>query len=280
MKTNHGIKEDWTMDWDEKPTGGMISSNVYKAHEIDGRKITPIFFMIDVSSSMAGTKIGTVNSAMEEIMRDLSDFNSSDAELRFAVLSFGTNCTWETGEDGLIPCDGYWSDLTVDGLTYFNTACRELKSRLSGTRGFFNFAAGKTITPPVLILLTDGYANDANTISGIEGTTELQSNKYYLGSYKIAIAIGEGANQELCRNFTGDMEMVFTAYNSAALQAILTAVVKGSVTVSSSGSADTNIQPSAYTPNTEAIKSVIHNEIAANEILSEDINVPMDDDWD
>ena len=264
-------------------SGGMIDSLDYKTGVISALKVTPIFFIVDISQSMAGRKIGIVNSTMEEIMNELSSFSSSDSEIRFAVLSFGTNCTWETGEQGLIPCDGFWKDLSVDGLTYFNTACRELKQKLSGTHGFFKFAAGRTITPPVLILLTDGYANDGNfNANGDDGIEELKKNKYFRGSYRIAIAIGEGANQTLCQNFTGDKELVYTTHNAAALQKILNVVVKGSVTVSSSGVSQLN-SPEAHldevTPSTDFLKNQVQNEIKADKELTENFKVDIDD-WD
>jgi len=155
-------------DWDETIEGGMIESPEQRTEEIN-RKVTPVFFLIDVSGSMSGKKIDIVNNSMEAIMRDLSDMDSADFDLRFAVLSFETNCVWVTG-DKLQPCDGEWDALETGSLTYFNTACRELKEKLSGRHGFFNFATGKTITPPVIILLTDGYANDgdADGKDGIE----------------------------------------------------------------------------------------------------------------
>ncbi|MBR1592029.1 MAG: VWA domain-containing protein [Ruminococcus sp.] len=264
-------------------SGGMIESQEYKTDVISALKITPVFFMIDISQSMAGNKIGIVNSTMEEIVRELHDYNSSDSEIRFAILSFGTNCTWETGDEGLIPCEGFWNDLSVDGLTYFNTACRTLKEKLSGTNGFFKFAAGRTITPPVIILLTDGYANDANFNSnGDEGIAELNKNKYFRGAYRIAIAVGDGANQTLCENFTGDKELVYTTHNTAALRKILNIVVKNSVTVSSSGvsqlnSADVKIDEVA--PSTVVLKKQLQNEVKADKKISDDFNV-VDDDWD
>lgn len=264
-------------------SGGMIDSLDYKTDVISALKVTPIFFIIDISQSMAGKKIGIVNSTMEEIMNELSNFSSSDSEIKFAVLSFGTNCTWETGEDGLIPCEGFWKDLSADGLTYFNTACRELNQKLSSSHGFFKFAAGRTITPPVLILLTDGYANDGNfNANGDDGIKELKKNKYFHGAYRIAIAIGDGANQTLCENFTGDKELVYTTHNTTALQKILNVVVKGSITVSSSGVSQLNsfdAELDKISPSTDFLKSHVQSEIKADKELTKNFTIDIDD-WD
>ncbi|MBR1592027.1 MAG: VWA domain-containing protein [Ruminococcus sp.] len=263
----------------EPNDGGMI---VIDPVECINRRITPIFFMIDNSKSMEGSKMATVNSAMEEIMNDLKNFNNADAELRFAVLSFGVECRWETGEGGLISCDGFWNELSAAdvGLTCFNTACSELKEKLSGSHGFFKFAAGKTITPPVLVLMTDGNANDGNK-DGETGIAELSGNKYFNGSYKVAIAIGKEANQKLCENFTGDKELVYTAYNSLALKKILEGVIKCSVAVSSSGTSDTQViqEPDPVKPRVDLVKRAIEEEFEEEELT--DINIEIDDnDWD
>ena len=254
--------------------GGMIDN--MPMEEVTGRKITPVIFMIDVSGSMSGSKIDTVNHAMKDIMHDLAQFSNSDAEVRYAVMSFTDSCKWETGEEGLITCDGLWRDLRTYGGTAFNQACIVLKDRMSGKKqdGLFKFASGKTITPPVIILLTDGYPTDGDE-NGMTGIYELRTNKYFKGSYKIAIAIGNGANLTLCRNFTEDEELVYTVYNSKVLEAVLKAVVKNSVSVSSSGASDiaTVQNPNEFSVNTKPLSEAIKNEVP--ETLSLKI-----EDWD
>jgi len=271
-------------DWDNEFEGGMIDSPEQKTEEIN-RKITPVFFLIDVSGSMRGKKIDIVNNSMEQIMRDLAEMDSADFDLRFAVLSFETNCVWETGDE-LQPCDGEWNPLETGSLTYFNTACRDLKDKLSGKHGFFRFATGKTITPPVIILLTDGYANDGD-VDGKDGIAELKQNKYFKGSYKLAIAIGDEANQNLCVNFTGDDELVFTAYNEKALSGLLNAVIKGSIVVSSSGSSNPGLdnngeakKPDKFEPDKDILKQTLNAEMKSNPDLEESVNIASNEDWD
>lgn len=254
--------------------GGMIDA--MPMEEITGRKITPVIFMVDVSGSMSGSKINTVNQAMKDIMQDLAQFSNSDSEVRYAVMSFADKCKWETGESGLIQCDGIWQDLMTYSTTSFNQACFFLKERLSGKKdnGLFKFASGKTITPPVIILLTDGYPTDGDE-NGMTGIQELRNNKYFKGSYKIAIAIGNDANLTLCRNFTEDDELVYTVYNSKVLETILKAVVKNSVSVSSSGTSDiTTVQnPNEFSVNTKQLSESITNEVTDS--LSLEV-----EDWD
>lgn len=265
-------------DWDDFEEGGEIAK---KPCEKVNRKVTPVFFLIDTSGSMSGTKIDTVNNTMEEIMRDLSDLDSADFNLKYAVLSFEANCIWETGDNGLIDCDGEWQRLETGSLTYFNTACRMLNEKLSG-HGFFKFAAGNTITPPVIILLTDGYANDGNE-NGLDGIAVLKKNKYFQGSFKVALAIGDDANQQLCSNFTGDKETVWTAYDQRTLKKMMEAIIKASITVSSGGSSDvhgTAENPDKIKADAEKLKTGIESEIAGDSDLMKSANCPANETWD
>ncbi len=54
------------------------------------------FFVVDTSGSMSGAKIGTVNSAIEEVVPELKDISESnaDAQIKVATLSFSTGARW------------------------------------------------------------------------------------------------------------------------------------------------------------------------------------------
>lgn len=203
------------VDWDEFEEGEVIG------WEWDPRKVFPVFFLIDISESMIGEKMDTVNRIMQEIMHDLHDLESPDFDDYYAVLSFGAKCKWETGEEGFIPVDGIWKELSAcNGKADFDTACRMLNEKLSGRHGFFKFASGRTIIEPVIILLTDGAMNEKYK-TGIE---ELKQNKYFKYSCKIAIIVGDAADQQLCINFTGDKETAWPTYNRKAFMKILDSI--------------------------------------------------------
>lgn len=228
-------------DWDNYEEGGMIGSEEQRTEEVN-RKVIPVFFLIDVSESMSCKKIDILNNSMEAIMHDLSNMNNADVDIKYGVLTFGKECNWITANE-LKVWNDIWSDLQADDgkeYTCFNTACIELNKKLSlDGNAFLNFATEKTTTPPVIILFTDGYASDGDP-DGKDGIEELKKNKYFKGSYKLAIAIGDDANQQLCENFTGQKEFVFTAYNEKALRNMIDTVIKDSIVVSSSGTSDSN----------------------------------------
>lgn len=62
---------------------------------IPRRKMT-LFFVIDTSGSMVGSKIGSVNDAIENVLPmigEISDENP-DAEINVAALEFSTGTHW------------------------------------------------------------------------------------------------------------------------------------------------------------------------------------------
>ena len=56
------------------------------------RKVMTLFYIIDTSESMSGTRIGTLNAAMEESIPLLKEIEAAndDAEIRVAILQFSS----------------------------------------------------------------------------------------------------------------------------------------------------------------------------------------------
>ena len=60
------------------------------------RRTMTLFFLLDVSGSMEGQKIGAVNDAVVNVLpiiKDISETNP-DAEIKIAVLKFSSGCDW------------------------------------------------------------------------------------------------------------------------------------------------------------------------------------------
>ena len=58
------------------------------------RKSLVIFFLIDTSGSMKGTKMGELNTAMEELVPEIRRIGEADTDVKVAVLTFSTGCAW------------------------------------------------------------------------------------------------------------------------------------------------------------------------------------------
>ena len=53
------------------------------------RKKLVLFYLIDVSGSMEGDKIGVVNQVMEEVIPEIRNVGGADSNIYLAILKFG-----------------------------------------------------------------------------------------------------------------------------------------------------------------------------------------------
>jgi len=176
------------------------------------RKSIVLFFLIDTSGSMNGSKIGAVNAAIEEVIPELKDISAAnaDAEVKIAALEFSDSASWITGE-GPVPVDNFlWRYVDAFGNTAMGNAFRKLNEKLS-TKGFMSETFGSYA--PVIFLLSDGEPTD--DFAG--GLDELKSNKWFNAAIKVAVAIGDDANKNRLAEFTGSHESVLEVHNAAML---------------------------------------------------------------
>jgi uncharacterized protein YegL len=180
------------------------------------RRTMVLFFVIDTSGSMDGSKIGSVNTAIEEAIptvRDVSDGNA-DALIKIAALEFSSGATWIT-RNGPVEAEQFrWNHLQAAGVTDFGAACAALNEKLS-TNGFMQEATGSYA--PVIILLSDGEPVD----DWESALAELRQNKWFKVAIKVAIAIGDDANKDMLKEFTGSMEAVLEVHNKAGLKKMI-----------------------------------------------------------
>lgn len=182
---------------------------------IPRRKMT-LFFVIDTSGSMVGSKIGSVNDAIENVLPmigEISDENP-DAEINVAALEFSTGTRWLYDE----PKDAkefIWQKVDADGLTSLGEACQELNKKLSRNGGFMSSPSG--CFAPAIILLSDGGPTD-NFQAGL---AQLQGNSWFKSAIKVAIAIGDDADKNVLKDFTGSLEAVITVHNIDALKKMI-----------------------------------------------------------
>ena len=200
------------------------------------RRTMVLFFVIDTSGSMDVSKIGSVNTAIEEVIpavREVSDENS-DAQIKIAALEFSSGATWIT-KNGPIEADQFrWNYLEAAGVTDFGAACKTLNEKLS-TKAFMQEATGSFA--PAIFLLSDGDPTD----DWQKQLSELKQNNWFKAAVKVAIAIGEDANKDVLKEFTGSMEAVLEVHNAAMLKKMIKFV---SVTASKVASKSSNVNNS------------------------------------
>jgi len=197
------------------------------------RRTMVLFFVIDTSGSMGGSKIGSVNTAIEEVIpaiREVSDENA-DAQIKIAALEFSSGATWLT-PNGPVEADQFrWNHLEAGGVTDLGAACKALNEKLS-TKAFMREATGSFA--PAIFLLSDGEPTD----DWRGGLVALKQNSWFNAGIKCAIAIGDEANKDVLREFTGSMEAVLEVHNAAMLKKMIKFVsVRASQVASKSSNA-------------------------------------------
>lgn len=211
---------------------GIYDKEVMKT--VSRRSMT-IFFLVDTSGSMFGEKIGALNQAIEEAIPELNGLSASNADaiIKVATLKFSSGAEWITSTP--IDVDQFsWTPLGVDGLTDFGEACFKLEQKLHKEE-FMNDAAG--CFAPVFILLSDGVPTDNYT----KHLDNLKKNNWFKKGIRIAISIGDDADKDMLKEFTGNPETVITVYSPETLRKVIRFVsVTASQVASKSSSVGNN----------------------------------------
>jgi uncharacterized protein YegL len=172
------------------------------------RRQLPLFFMIDCSGSMEGSKINTVNTVMRELLPELAGVGEADADVRVAVLTFANGAKWMTSAPQP-PEQIEWKELEAYGLTDLGEASIELEKKLS--RKEFLSGLGSTFAP-VIILLTDGEPTDDYK----KGFDALWKNNWFKHAMKLALPIGRDTELDVLEAFTRVKEAVLKPVTTAA----------------------------------------------------------------
>ncbi len=169
-----------------------------------------LFFVIDTSGSMQGSKIGAVNTAIREVLPELKDAGGSDVDLKVACLTFSSGCQWMYPTP--IASESFqWNQVEADGVTDLGEACRELSEKLSKNE-FLKAPSGSVA--PAIFLMSDGEPTDDFE----SGLAQLKQNNWFKYAIKVAVAIGDDANKDVLAKFTGNIESVIIVHTPEALK--------------------------------------------------------------
>ncbi len=236
------------------------------------RRTMTLFFLIDTSGSMEGNKIGAVNDAVVNVLPMLDEISQTnpDAEIKVAALEFSSSTKWLYNEPKLAS-EFVWQDVTAGGLTSLGAACAELSNKLSRS-GYMQAASGSFA--PAIVLLSDGGPTDDYQ----SGLAKLKSNNWFKAAIKVAIAIGDDADKDVLKDFTGSSEAVFTVHNIEALKQVIrvVAVTSSQIGSKSSTAGDVTKQDQVIKDVTDAVNDIQGASSAAAPAPAADNY----DDWD
>lgn len=164
-------------------------------------------WLLDGSTSMAGEKIQSLNFAVADAIPEMRQAATKNASARVVVraLKFATDVKWvlpngELSDDApeAIPLGEFkWADyVKADGETAMGEAFQRTAAefeKLSGKGRFF---------PPVIILVTDGYATDDFEA----GLARLLDNPLGKAATRLAIGVGNDVDFASLEKFIGNPE--------------------------------------------------------------------------
>jgi uncharacterized protein YegL len=157
------------------------------------------YWLLDCSSSMGvNGKIGALNFAIREAvpeMQRVADDNPS-ARLMIRALAFSSGARW-LRDPAVAVQDFTWQDVTASGVTDMGAAlrlvARELNAPPMPTRAL----------PPVLAMVSDGQPTD----DWRGGLKEVNATPWGKRAVRVAISIGDDADDAVLREFLGNPEL-------------------------------------------------------------------------
>jgi uncharacterized protein YegL len=154
-------------------------------------------------------KIQSLNNAIKEAiphMQSAADENPN-AQVFVRAIKFSDGAQWHIPQATPV-ADFRWTDLTAEGMTDMGKAISMVTEQLRIP------PMVERALPPILILVSDGQPTD--DFSG--AVRELLALPWGKRSVRIAVAIGEDADQHALRQFVANPEMpVLRADNSETL---------------------------------------------------------------
>ena len=161
----------------------------------------PLHFIwiADCSGSMAvDGKIQSLNTAIKEAiphMQDVADENPN-AQVLVRAVRFSDGAQWHVSQATDI-ADFKWDDLDAGGVTAMGKALSIVADQLKIP------PMDERALPPVLVLISDGQPTDDFT----GGLQALMNEPWGRKAMRIAIAIGEDADQEVLKKFIANPEL-------------------------------------------------------------------------
>lgn len=197
----------------QKPRTSIFKAGVTKVNPVDIDYIghCNIIFVVDASDSMQGAKIGTVNSAIEELVPEIQDIaeTNGDAEIGVNVLKISDSVRWLY--KGICSAGEFkWHNIHAGGSRNIGMALNELNRQMS-YEGFF--VENKNYFKPIVFFLTDGSSEDDYR----EPLELLKQNYFFNRAIRIGVAIGRDADRSFLTEFTDCADRVITVHTPEAI---------------------------------------------------------------
>lgn len=226
------------------------------------------FWVVDCSGSMLGEKIGVVNNAIQSVLPEMIDeaADNPNAQLMIRTLKFSTGASWVTQSPVKVE-DYAWEDLSASGVTDMGKAFELLSGQLSVDE------MGERALPPVIVLLSDGQPTD-DYKKALEKFHKLPWAKK---AVRIAISIGQDADDDVLFEFTKNRELVLQANNATMLAKM---IKWASTAISAVSSGTSSTQPKDSDANSTGNDNNANDDAGNAPLILDMDNIPTPDDID
>lgn len=197
----------------------------------------PVVLLLDTSGSMnENGRIGTLNSAVSEMIEKFKGLDSTNAQISVAVVTFGGEAKVHTS---LKPATEIsLNAMTANGMTPLGAALNIAKGLIEDKEVITSRAYR-----PIVVLVSDGIPND-NWRGPLEQfKTEGRTAK----CYRMAMGIGVGENSEeyrMLKSFINEEEKVFCASEAGEIMSFFKYVTMSVATRSKSQNPNVVPKPS------------------------------------
>lgn len=196
-------------------------------------KPLPVVLLLDVSSSMSGDKIESLNKAVKDMLDTFAQEEKMETEILVAVITFGEEVRLHLPYTKASQV--YWQGLSASGTTPMGKALSMAKTMIEDKKITLSRAYR-----PTVVLVSDGQPNDSWEMPLQDFIFSGRSSK----CDRMAMAIGRDADETVLRKFISNTpHKLFYAQNADQLYEFFQRVTM-SVTMRSK-SQNPNLVPTA-----------------------------------
>lgn len=164
-----------------------------------------IYYLIDASEKMIGSRIGTINAAIEECIPVFREIEyETDSHIYLKIMEYNTWAQWQTPELTLLD-DFIWNDIQAGGKAELGAALNLLGTEL---------IANNSIDFSIIFLL----AGEKPTDDYEEVIDKLYMMEKFQMSVRIVVNIEGEFPYEIAYKFAGNKDNVMNAKDSYALK--------------------------------------------------------------